>query len=320
MQTGRLPGLSKDISRIVLGTGAMASGERASAFELLDRAAALGINSFDTAHGYHHGDGERILGDWMAAHQASRESLVLIGKGALPYYGKSRLNAYAVENDITDSLRRLRVDYLDVFLLHRDDESLPVAGIVDILHKVKEQGYAHAVGVSNWRHERVVQANRYAREQGLTPLVANSCHFSLAHLKRDPDPVFAPGSRSITGSEAERAFYRTRDVALLAWSALAHGFFVSERPDTTLLYRGDDNQGRKQRVKLLAQQMGVSPNHVALAYVLRQDMDVFAIVGTRSSRHLEDNVAAQSVALSAQQLRWLEDGESTTRTRAQTER
>src|SRR5207249_9101 len=122
-----------------------------------------------------------------------------------------------------DSLARFKTDYIDLYLLHRDDPTVPVGPIIEVLNEHLKAGRIHAFGGSNWTYQRLQEANAYAAEHGLTPFVASSPNFSLAD---QIEPPWA-GCISISGSQgtAARQWYVQQQMALFTWSSLAGGFF-----------------------------------------------------------------------------------------------
>ena len=198
-------------------------GEQESCNELLDAVFAQGINTFDTAHGYGNGECERSFGAWVNS-RGVRDDIVILGKGAHPNRDvPHRVTPYYISADINDSLHRFQTDYIDLYILHRDDEQVPVGPIVERLHEHKEKGHIHAYGGSNWTYKRVAEANDYAAKHGLTPFVASSPNFSLAEQAKAP----WDGCISISGPKGEEArdWYLENNVTLFTWSSLAGGFF-----------------------------------------------------------------------------------------------
>ena len=185
MKYGQLPGIKKPISRLVQGTIMCNTREQEKCNNLLDSAYAQGINTFDTAHVYGSGECERSVGAWFNDRDL-REEIVLIGKGAHLNQDRKRVTPYDISADIHDSLARFKTDYIDLYLLHRDDPDVPVGPIVERLHEHKEKGHILAYGGSNWSHERIAAANAYAQLHGLTPFAASSPNFSLADQAKAP--------------------------------------------------------------------------------------------------------------------------------------
>jgi aryl-alcohol dehydrogenase-like predicted oxidoreductase len=128
-------------------------GDEERSFALLDEVFAQGGTTFDTAHQYGGGDCERTLGRWVRD-RGLRDEVVIIGKGAHHNEDRKRVTPFDITGDLYDSLARLESDYIDLYLLHRDDPSVPVGPIVEVLNEHKEEGRIQAFGGSNWRPER----------------------------------------------------------------------------------------------------------------------------------------------------------------------
>ncbi len=320
---GRISGIPFPVSRLIMGTAPF--GDRTLAvfpapkrseafFQLLDAAWEQGCNAFDAAAVYQMGGSERLLGAWTRS-RGNRAQVVLITKGAHPSIPlfRSRVHPRAIAEDLEGSLRRLRTDYVDLYLLHRDDPAVPAGPLVETLHRLREQGKIRAYGGSNWTSERVAAANSFALQHGLTPFAASSPHFSLAEWTRPP----YPGCISIAGAAgaASRAWYGKTGVAVLAWSSLSKGYFgastaVSRPPVRMRAFDTPVNQARRERVRQLARKRGVTPSQAALAYVFAQPMEVFAVVSTHSAARFRENWEALQLSLSPEEARWLEQGDS----------
>lgn len=290
-----------------------ASGRRARhrLFDFLSEVLDSGGNAFDSARVYGLGQSERILGEWMAA-AGTRDRVVVITKGGHPSLltFRSRMRSRAVEHDLEQSLRALRTDRVDLWLLHRDDPQVPVSAIMEMLHSLREGGKIGAVGVSNWSHERVQEANRFAREQGIPGLAVSSPQFSLAEWRRAP----FPGCVSVSGPRGReaRSWYRAAGIPLLAWSSLAAGYFAPPRPGkprrSPSAYHVKENEGRLRRAQDLAVSKGVSATQIALAYLLLQPFQIFPIVSTHQAARYRENAGALGVKLTPSELDWLESG------------
>lgn len=318
MQYGNLPGIDRPISRLVQGTVMVQSAELDKSFSLLDDAYGLGCNTFDTAHVYGNGDSERTVGRWVRE-RGIRDQVVIIGKGAHPNADRKRVTPYDITADLHDSLARFQFDAIDLYLLHRDDPDVPVGPLVETLNEHQEAGRIGAYGLSNWRHERIEEAQAYAAAHGLKPPVASSPHFSLAEQVKEA----WPGCIAISGpaEAAAREWYQQTQMALFTWSSLAGGFFsgrfrrdnldtFSDYLDQVCVsaYAYEDNFGRLERAMALAEEKGLTLPQVALAYVLSQPLNIFAIVGCRSEAEFAANLAAGEVRLSDREIAWLESG------------
>ncbi|MCS7060535.1 MAG: aldo/keto reductase [Anaerolineae bacterium] len=316
MPYGRIPGVDKPVSRLVQGTIMVSSKDEDYGFKLLDDVFELGCNTFDTAHVYGNGDNERTVGKWIRS-RGVREQVVIIGKGAHHNQDRRRVTPFDIAADIHDSLARFKTDYIDLYLLHRDDPSVPVGPIVEALNEHLRAGRIRAFGGSNWTHERIQAANEYARKHRLTPFVASSPHFSLAEQIKEPWPqcISISGPQ---GTEA-RAWYTQHQMPVFAWSSMAAGFWSGRFNRDNLhtftdwqdrlcveCYCSEDNFKRLDRARALAAERGVYVPQIAMAYLFNQLMVVFALVGCRNREEFLVNMQAANLKLTSQEVAWLE--------------
>ena len=312
MEYAYIQGVEKPVSRLVQGTMLFNTSDLEAEFALLDSVLAAGFTTLDTGHVYGGGESERTLGRWIEA-RGNREQLVIISKSAHHNIDRKRVTPFDIASDIHDSLARLRVDYVDLHLLHRDDPSQPVGPIVEALNEHRAAGRIRAFGGSNWRAERIEEANAYADASGLVPFVASSPHFSLAEEFEVPweDGVTIAGP----GNEQARAWYRETGMPVFAWSSLSGGFFSGRvsRDDTTCMnetclraYCREPNFRRLDRVRELANAKGVSVPQLALAWVLNQPLNVFPIVGGATGKEVQSNLKALELTLSQDEQDWLD--------------
>jgi aryl-alcohol dehydrogenase-like predicted oxidoreductase len=318
MRYGEIPGLNKPLARIVQGGTMIGSDlDEAQSFALLDQVYALGCNTIDTAHVYSKGNSERIIGRWMQE-RSLRDEIVLITKGAAHSEDRRRMTPFDIASDLHDSLARLKTDYVDLYLLHRDDPDLPVGPVINTLNEHLRAGRLRAFGASNWSHGRIEAANAYARANGLESFVVSSPQYSLADSLDEPWPLCL----SISGAAgvAAREWYTRTQMPLLVWSPLASGFFSGRfRRDNLHLfgerewdevavrtYASEANFQRLDRANGLGAEKGLSAAQVALAYVMNHPMNLFVIVGPHSGEKFKANIEANEVHLTAQEMAWLD--------------
>jgi aryl-alcohol dehydrogenase-like predicted oxidoreductase len=316
MEYAHIPGIDKPISRLVQGTVMVNPHELDKSFALLDEIFELGCTTFDTAHQYGHGDCERTVGRWVRA-RGLRERVVIIGKGAHHNEDRQRVTPFDITSDLYDSLARFGFDFVDLYLLHRDDPTVPVGPIVEVLNEHLAAGRLRAFGGSNWTHERIQAANEYAAVHNLAPFIASSPNFSLAEQFQPP----WPNCISISGpsGEAARRWYGQNNMPLFTWSSLAGGFFsgrfTRDNLDSFTDYFGklcvqsycyEANFKRLDRARQLAQEKGLTLPQIALAYVLSQPLNIFALVGCESGAEFKANVEAGEVKLTPEEMAWLD--------------
>lgn len=317
MQYIKIPQLEEPVSVIGLGTASSAftpnTYDRAAG--LLERFLEAGGNCIDTAHIYGFGDSEKTLGRWLTE-SGRRNELVLITKGCHPAVNRddifgspwiSRFTTEAMRTDLNESLERLQTDYIDLYLLHRDDESAPVGPLVEALNQEQASGRIKAFGVSNWRVERMAEANEYASQHELNGFVISSPNLSLAQPKK----MLFPGT--LFADEGILQWHRTHQFPLLAWSSLATGFMSGKfKPDEpadenmTQVYYSDENFERLRRAQELAARKSVTVAQIALAYVLGQAFPVIALVGPTALRNLDDALGALNVELNLEEMEYLD--------------
>lgn len=273
-----------------------------------------GVNFFDTAHCSSfwvrdgNGTSERALGECVK-HSGDRDQLVIATKGGHPGAGNAYprpdryLTPEVIARDIDDSLDRLGMNQIDLYYLHRDDRRVPVGEIIAGLNAEIHRGRIRYLGASNWSTERIAAANAYANAQGMAGFIASQPQWNLA----EPNPVADP--TLVFLSPDDEAWHRTNNFPVVAYSASARGYFASAGRLAANDYENPTSRERLKRATELALQFGVSPNQIALAYLLNQPFPVIPILGTTDPKHLQDAVRATAVHLTEDQLGWLRDHE-----------
>jgi aryl-alcohol dehydrogenase-like predicted oxidoreductase len=316
MKYGQIPSIEKPAARIVQGTTMLDPADREASFAFLDSIIDRGGTTFDTAQSYLAGDAERVLGEWMASRR-NRDQVFVITKGCHHSVDRQRVTPFDLAADLHDSLARLKIERIDLYLLHRDNPAIPVAEIIGALNEHIDAGKIGAIGASNWTIERIQAANLYARENGMEPFVVSSPNYSLAEQIESP----WANTVSISGPEnaAARTWYRTTRMPILAWSSLAHGFLsgrfrsidrrespTEDREFVLRTYGSDDNFERLRRAEILAAEKGVTVAQIALAFILEQQLDVYAITAANSPEEFAANAAALDISLTQSELDWLD--------------
>jgi aryl-alcohol dehydrogenase-like predicted oxidoreductase len=304
------------VSRICLGC--MSYGEpgrgthewtlpEAESRPFIARALELGINFFDTANVYSAGSSEEILGRALRD-MVAREQVVVATKVHGPmhkYPNGSGLSRKAIFAEIDASLRRLGMEYVDLYQIHRFDPETPIEETLEALHDVVRAGKARYIGASSMHAWQFCKALYLARLNGWTRFVAMQNHYNLLYREEE---------REMLPLCAEEG------IGVIPWSPLARGRLTrpwSEQPPTPraatdqfgkTLYRGQAaaEQAIIDAVGQVATARAVAPAQVALAWVLTRQPVTAPIIGATKMQHLEDAVAALSVKLSAAEIATLE--------------
>lgn len=217
MQYGQIEGLTQPVSRLVLGTMVCQTNTMDLTRQLLDAWLSVGGNCIDSARVY--GSSEEALGQYFKE-RGNREQFLVLTKGAHQDSSGPRVNPQAIEQDLATSLEKLQTDYVDIYLLHRDDPNVPVGPLVECLNALKEAGRIRIFGGSNWTTARIQEANDYAAAHGLQGFSVNSPHLSLAHIN---EPMW---SGCLALDEEGKRWHQEHQFPLFPWSAQASGFFT----------------------------------------------------------------------------------------------
>ena len=306
LPTLSIPGLDKELSRIVFGCDNQSDTNHA--FAMFDHFYSKGGNVFDTAYIYNNGKSDFYLGSWMESRNL-RDEVVVLGKGAhtpdcLPE---------KIRPQLEETLSRMSTSYLDIYCLHRDNESLPVEGFIDTLNDLKNEGLIKVFGASNWSLERFKEANEYAEKEGKEAFTILSNNFSLAHMN---NPVW-PGCFSCSEDEYVN-YLKEKQIAIFPWSSQARGFFLDSqefsgashvadpnREEQERVWGSEDNLERRSRCFELASKKSVDPIQMALAFVLNLEFPSFPLIGPRNFFETESSLEATKIELSLEETSWL---------------
>ncbi|TCR72287.1 aldo/keto reductase [Rhizobium sp. BK376] len=302
----QIPGVSKPASMVALGFEFFPNF--ASASLTLDAFYEAGGNLFDTAYVYGAGKTESIFGDWHTSRAVPREEIVLIGKGV----HSPLCYPDMIAKQLDQSLNRLKTDYVDIYFMHRDNTDVPVGEFVDAMDAEVRAGRIRGpVGGSNWTRERMDEAIAYAAKNGKTAPGALSNNFALAEML---DPIWA--GCVAASDDSWKVWLNANQMPNFAWSSQGRGFFTDragrDKLDDEELVRvwySDRNFARRERAIELAEKLGRSPIHVALAYVVAQPFPVIPLIGPRTIAELEDSLSALDIKLTPEQVKWLEGSE-----------
>ncbi|WP_152397033.1 aldo/keto reductase [Paenibacillus guangzhouensis] len=295
------------VAQLIMGSGNFLRRDDAEHIDLMfDTFLRVGGNLIDTAHQY--GRCERKIGEWIDR-SGRRSELKILTKGAHHDDGEPgpRVNPKAITKDLLESLERLRTDHVELYALHRDDPSVEVAPIMEVLNEHLEAGRIHAIGASNWTHERIQEANDYAATHGLIGFTFNSPNLSLAKCR-------VPRWEGCVSAGRDMCEWHTRNqLPLLSWSSQAGGFFtgrftpdVQDDAEMVKVYYTKDNWERYARADQLAQGKGVSRMQIALSYVLHQPFPTAALVGMETVDEVLSSAAGLMVTLTEHEVRWLD--------------
>jgi len=266
-------------------------------YALLDRFLERGGSWVDTAAIYGGGASERLLGKYRRSRGLTRELLV-VTKGCVE---RAWVRPPVIRRTVQESLTRLQVDCLDLFLLHRDDPSVPIDELLDVLEELRSASQLRAYGASNFSWERLREAHHRARVRGIPGFSWSSPHLALATPKEPswPDCTHALGPELKWCAEV--------GLRVLGWSPQARGYFAQDQLSFDLfrVYETRENRERKRRARELAERRGCQVNQIALAWALAQPGEPWLAVGARDPEELESAFEATGLTLSPSELDFL---------------
>lgn len=314
MKYSYLEGLTKPVSRIVLGTAVGRFQFKKDCDEVLDKAFALGINTIDTARCYM--GSESVVGDYVRR-KGLQDKTTFIVKGADNGFFGKRVNEKCIRGDLQTSLKNLGISCADIYFLHRDDESKDVGEIMDVLNALKAEGKINLFGGSNWHANRIEQANEYAYKHNMAPMSASQPQYSLAVAFEAP----WKGCLSATGElgKADRAWYADTAFPVFAYSPLGRGFLSGRYTHENAFTEGkkymdsaarraflhEENVKTLARAEEVAKELGISVPTLATAWVMQSKMNVYTIVGSGRAESLESVCKALDVKFTEDQLKYL---------------
>ena len=300
-----------EISRLCLGCMNFGSGQpwmvddEDQAYAVVDRALDLGINFFDTANIYSRGESEEILGRALA--DRDRAEPVVATKVYGPMFegpNGQGLSRKHVLDQARASLDRLGLDYVDLYQVHRWDDTTPIAETLSALDYLVEEGLVRYVGASTMPAWKLMKALHEAEVGNYERFVSMQCEYNLVdrHEEANVLPLCAD-----------------QGLGVIPWSPLAGGFLADkyERDTEPQEGRAATDEFMKKRfsdegwavldvVRDLAATKNATAAQVALAWLLQKDVVDAPIVGPRTVEHLEDNVCALDVSLSAEEIERME--------------
>jgi aryl-alcohol dehydrogenase-like predicted oxidoreductase len=273
---------------------------------IIRQALEAGLNFFDTSNSYSDGTSEEILGRALRDF-ARRDEVVVATKGFFPWRrgapNAGGLSRKALFTAVDDSLRRLGLDHVDLYQIHRFDDATPIEETLEALHDIVKSGRARYVGASSmaaWQFQRMI---RTSERHGWTRFVSMQDHYNL--LNREEEREMLP-------------FCAAEGIAVIPWSPLARGRLSRAWDDTShrqqtdeygkTLYRASEASDRAitERVGAIAAGRGVSRAQVALAWMLQKPHVTAPIIGVRTAEHLADALAAPGLGLTDGEIQALE--------------
>ena len=316
MEYVRFGNTGMKVSRLCLGMMSYGSKkwrewilEENEAKPFLKRALEAGINFFDTADIYSLGASEEVLGNLLKASGVQRQAAVIATKVFNPLSDEVNdrgLSRKHIMDSIDKSLKRLKLDYVDLYQIHRWDYETPIEETMQALHDVVKAGKARYLGASSMFAWQFTKAQHTADLHGWTRFVSMQNHYNLIYREEEREMI---------------PCLRDQGVAMIPWSPMARGFFAGNHRkgdwgDTTRartdayaqdMYYREEDFVVADRVQEIAKRRGVSGPQIALAWVLNKPFVTAPIIGATKIGHLDQAIAALDLRLSEEEVKQLEE-------------
>lgn len=305
MQYRRLGNTGLKVSEISLGSWLTYGGyvEEEKAIASIDKAYELGINFFDTANVYMRGDAEKVVG--KALRKYPRSSYVLATKvfgkmGDGPNdHGLSRKH---IVEQCDASLKRLGLDYIDIYYCHRYHQDTPLEETLRALDDLIRQGKVLYIGVSEWSAEQMTEAIHLADKKLLDRIVVNQPNYSMLqrYIEKEVIPVgkkhgigqvvFSPLAQGVLTGKYKKG------------QAIPENSRAAQKDMNLSRILTEDNLEKVEKLKAIAANENLSLAQLAIAWILRQENVASALVGASRPEQIEENAKASGITLSQETL------------------
>ena len=316
MQYVNLGKTGMKVSRLCLGMMSYGSKQWRSwvlgqdeAKPFVQRALEAGINFFDTADVYSTGESERITGNLLKELGVKRENVIVATKvnGQMSDdINDKGLSRKHILDSIDKSLKRLQMDYVDLYQIHRWDYEVPIEETMEALNDVVRAGKARYIGASSMFAWQFAKSLHISEKHGWTKFISMQNHYNLAYREEEREMI---------------PLCIDQGVGLIPWSPMARGFFAGNRnrsgggeterakndPYGTSLYFRDEDFTVADCVAEVAKEKGVTGSQIALAWILSKPHVTAPIIGATKMEHLDQAIAALDLRLSDEEIKHLEE-------------
>jgi len=304
------------VSRLCLGMMTYGSSkwrewvlDEEQALPFVKRALDVGINFFDTADMYSVGASEEVLGNALKIFGVKRESVVIATKvfQAMSDEVNDRgLSRKHIMDSIDKSLRRLKMDYVDLYQTHRWDYATPIEETMEALNDVVKSGKARYIGASSMFAWQFAKAQYTADLHGCTRFVSMQNHYNLVYREEEREMI---------------PLCIDQGIGIIPWSPMARGFFAGNRshqgggetvraktdPFADQLYFREEDFSVAEHAREVAKEHNASGPQVALAWILSKPYVTAPIIGASKLEHLDQSIAVLEIKLAPEEIKRLEE-------------
>jgi aryl-alcohol dehydrogenase-like predicted oxidoreductase len=308
MRTVPLGNTGVEVSAFCLGTMYFGTrNDRETSYRLLDQYVAAGGSFLDTANIYARwvedfrgGESEVLLGEWMRERK-NRSQMFIATKVGFEYPSVDRgLRAHQITAECDKSLKRLRIETIDLYYAHVDDRNAPMDEVLGAFDRLVRVGKVRFIGASNFLAWRLENARWVSRTNGWVEYCCVQQRYS--YLRPKPGASFDP---QIAANEDLLDYCRARGITMLAYSPLLGGAYTRGDRAFPEQYVGPDSDARLLTLEAVAADVGVTQNQIVLAWMAQSDPPVIPLVAGSSVEQMRENRGALEIELSGEQMQRL---------------
>ncbi len=283
--------------------------EEKEAKPFVKRALDAGINFFDTADVYSLGESERVTGNLLKEIGVKRANVIVATKVCNQMSDDPNdrgLSRKHILDSIDNSLKRLQMDYVDLYQIHRWDYNTPIEETMEVLNDVVRAGKARYIGASSMFAWQFMKALHVSEVNGWAKFVSMQNHYNLVYREEEREMI---------------PLCKDQGIGLIPWSPMARGFFAGNRkrggggetrraqndPFANELYFREQDFVMAERADQVAKVRGLTASQIALAWVLNKPHITAPIIGSSKIEHLDQAIAALDIKLSEEEIKRLEE-------------
>lgn len=305
MKTQKLGHTGIDVSTLCLGAMYFGSrNDKATSYRMLDLYLGAGGTFIDTANIYAHwvegfngGESETLLGEWMQERK-NRSKLFIASKVGFNYKGVERgLSARQIEEECDKSLKRLKIDTIDLYYTHVDDRNTPLEETLQAFDRLVKSGKVRLIGASNYLAWRLEQAHWISRTNNLAQFCCIQQRYT--YLPARPGTTFDP---QVAVNDDLLDYCRNTGITLLAYSVLLGGAYTRSDRQMPEQVSGPDNEKRLATLRAIAQETDATVNQVILAWMMQSNPSVLPVIAASDEAQLQENLGALELRLSTEQM------------------
>lgn len=269
--------------------------------EMIKRALELGINFFDTANLYSQGTSEEYIGNSFKKFVKNRKDIVVATK---VYFNPGILSKEAILREIDLSLKRLQLDYVDLYIIHRWDYSHPIEETMEALNECVKAGKVRYIGCSALYPYQLLKANMVARQHGWAEFISIQNHYNI---------IYREDERELVQLVEEEGMSMTPYSPLAAGRVCRMWEADTKRNEADKFAKHKYDEGKEidmpivQRIKELSEKLKVTMAQVSIAWLLSKKCVASPVIGCTKIKQLEDLAAAVKIKLSEEDIKYLEE-------------